>query len=130
HPEGLEDVSKYPAVIQTLLDRGWSEEELRGVLRENFLRVFREVEQVRDAQASEPVNEEEINLELVANECRLELKPVGQGLRFTGLLAQVFSLGRRLYRIFLSEQNSMADESMKVLQLYLKVKNLEITVPN
>ncbi|NXT75391.1 DPEP2 Dipeptidase, partial [Zapornia atra] len=43
-PEGLEDVSKYPALIEELLRRGWSETELRGVLRENFLRVFREVE--------------------------------------------------------------------------------------
>ncbi|XP_015261287.1 PREDICTED: dipeptidase 2-like [Gekko japonicus] len=75
HPEGLEDVSKYPALIQTLLDRGWSEEELRGILRENFLRVFRAVEQVRDAQASQPANEEQIDLERVANACRLVLKP-------------------------------------------------------
>ncbi|XP_060110294.1 dipeptidase 3-like [Heteronotia binoei] len=75
HPEGLEDVSKYPTLIQTLLDRGWSDDEVRGVLRENFLRVFRQVEKVRDDQASEPENEEEINLELVANECRLELNP-------------------------------------------------------
>uniref|UniRef100_A0A8D2IUQ3 Dipeptidase n=1 Tax=Varanus komodoensis TaxID=61221 RepID=A0A8D2IUQ3_VARKO len=45
-PEGLEDVSKYPALIAELLRRGWSEEELKGILRENFLRVFREVEKV------------------------------------------------------------------------------------
>ncbi|KFP45081.1 Dipeptidase 2, partial [Chlamydotis macqueenii] len=43
-PEGLEDVSKYPSLIEELLRRGWSETELKGVLRENFLRVFREVE--------------------------------------------------------------------------------------
>ncbi|NXS55436.1 DPEP2 Dipeptidase, partial [Brachypteracias leptosomus] len=43
-PEGLEDVSKYPYLIEELLRRGWSETELKGVLRENFLRVFREVE--------------------------------------------------------------------------------------
>uniref|UniRef100_A0A670IQ91 Dipeptidase n=1 Tax=Podarcis muralis TaxID=64176 RepID=A0A670IQ91_PODMU len=47
YPEGLEDVSKYPALIEELLRRGWSEEELEGVLRQNFLRVFREVEKVR-----------------------------------------------------------------------------------
>ncbi|MBN3299385.1 DPEP2 Dipeptidase, partial [Amia calva] len=45
-PDGLEDVSKYPALIQELLSRGWSENELAGVLRNNFLRVFEEVEQV------------------------------------------------------------------------------------
>ncbi|NXP87199.1 DPEP2 Dipeptidase, partial [Passerina amoena] len=43
-PEGLEDVSKYPSLIEELLRRGWTEAELKGVLRENFLRVFREVE--------------------------------------------------------------------------------------
>ncbi|NWW90970.1 DPEP2 Dipeptidase, partial [Rhynochetos jubatus] len=43
-PEGLEDVSKYPYLIEELLRRGWTETELKGVLRENFLRVFREVE--------------------------------------------------------------------------------------
>ncbi|NXJ00082.1 DPEP2 Dipeptidase, partial [Psophia crepitans] len=43
-PQGLEDVSKYPSLIEELLRRGWSETELKGVLRENFLRVFREVE--------------------------------------------------------------------------------------
>ncbi|NXT90685.1 DPEP2 Dipeptidase, partial [Anhinga rufa] len=43
-PKGLEDVSKYPSLIEELLRRGWSETELKGVLRENFLRVFREVE--------------------------------------------------------------------------------------
>ncbi|XP_015261286.1 PREDICTED: dipeptidase 2-like [Gekko japonicus] len=42
--EGLEDISKYPTLIQKLLDKGWNEEEVRGILRENFLRVFREVE--------------------------------------------------------------------------------------
>uniref|UniRef100_A0A672TXN0 Dipeptidase n=1 Tax=Strigops habroptila TaxID=2489341 RepID=A0A672TXN0_STRHB len=46
-PEGLEDVSKYPSLIEELLRRGWNETELKGVLRENFLRVFREVENVR-----------------------------------------------------------------------------------
>ncbi|NXI79261.1 DPEP2 Dipeptidase, partial [Rhipidura dahli] len=43
-PEGLEDVSKYPSLIEELLRRGWNGTELKGVLRENFLRVFREVE--------------------------------------------------------------------------------------
>ncbi|NXQ07804.1 DPEP2 Dipeptidase, partial [Vidua macroura] len=43
-PKGLEDVSKYPSLIEELLRRGWNETELKGVLRENFLRVFKEVE--------------------------------------------------------------------------------------
>ncbi|KAK3528064.1 hypothetical protein QTP86_020225 [Hemibagrus guttatus] len=47
-PQGLEDVSKYPALIEELLRRDWSEVELAGVLRFNFLRVFEKVEKVRD----------------------------------------------------------------------------------
>lgn len=45
-PQGLEDVSKYPALIQELLQRNWTENELADVLRRNFLRVFEEVERV------------------------------------------------------------------------------------
>ncbi|XP_040109260.1 dipeptidase 2-like isoform X2 [Oryx dammah] len=44
-PQGLEDVSTYPVLIEELLRRGWSEEELWGVLRGNLLRVFSRVEQ-------------------------------------------------------------------------------------
>jgi len=43
-PEGLEDVSKYPYITQELLNRGYKAEQVRKVLGENFLRVFREVE--------------------------------------------------------------------------------------
>lgn len=45
-PQGLQDVSKYPALIQELLKRNWSEQDLADVLRRNFLRVFKEVENV------------------------------------------------------------------------------------
>jgi membrane dipeptidase len=41
--KGLEDHSKFGAVIPTLFKRGLSEEEVRMVARDNFLRVFREV---------------------------------------------------------------------------------------
>ncbi|XP_034378554.1 dipeptidase 2 [Arvicanthis niloticus] len=47
-PQGLEDVSTYPVLIEELLKRGWNEQELQGVLRGNLLRVFRRVEQVRE----------------------------------------------------------------------------------
>uniref|UniRef100_A0A9J7XPJ3 Dipeptidase n=1 Tax=Cyprinus carpio carpio TaxID=630221 RepID=A0A9J7XPJ3_CYPCA len=47
-PKGLEDVSKYPALIEELISRNWTEEELAGVLRLNFLRVFQKVEKVRE----------------------------------------------------------------------------------
>lgn len=43
-PKGLEDVSKYPNLIRVLLDRGYSEEDVRKIMGENTLRVWSEVE--------------------------------------------------------------------------------------
>lgn len=40
---GLEDVSKMPALIAVLLKRGYAESDLKKILGENFLRVIREV---------------------------------------------------------------------------------------
>ncbi|XP_014797587.1 PREDICTED: dipeptidase 2-like [Calidris pugnax] len=73
-PEGLEDVSKYPALIVELLRRGWSETELKGVLRENFLRVFREAENARSTSGPKDAGESEIPQEEVKNPCRLDLQ--------------------------------------------------------
>jgi membrane dipeptidase len=47
-PAGLEDVSKLPKITEELLRRGHSEEEIRGVLGENFLRFW---EKARGAAA-------------------------------------------------------------------------------
>ncbi|XP_037371842.2 dipeptidase 3 [Talpa occidentalis] len=58
-PKGLQDVSTYPVLIAELLRRGWSEEELQGVLRGNLLRVFGQVERVREENSEEsPVEDE------------------------------------------------------------------------
>jgi membrane dipeptidase len=43
-PAQLEDVSKYPLITQGLLDRGYSEEEIRKLLGGNLLRVMRGAE--------------------------------------------------------------------------------------
>lgn len=47
-PRGLEDVSKYPALLAELLDsdRRWTEEDVKKLAGGNLLRVFREVERV------------------------------------------------------------------------------------
>jgi len=45
-PEGLEDVSTYPALFAELIRRGWSDDELRKLAGENMLRVMREAEAV------------------------------------------------------------------------------------
>jgi membrane dipeptidase len=45
-PDGLEDVSTYPALLAELSRRGWTEAELRKLAGENVLRVMREAEAV------------------------------------------------------------------------------------
>ena len=44
--EGLEDVSKYPALFAELARRGWSDADLRKLAGQNVLRVLRETERV------------------------------------------------------------------------------------
>ena len=43
-PEGLEDVSKYPALTAELLRRGYTDEEIKKILGLNILRVMRRAE--------------------------------------------------------------------------------------
>ena len=44
--DGLEDVSKYPALFAELARRGWSDADLRKLAGENLLRVFSQAEAV------------------------------------------------------------------------------------
>jgi len=43
-PDGLQDVSCYPALVAELLDRGWSEPELAALVGGNVIRVLRAAE--------------------------------------------------------------------------------------
>ncbi|MHC4440360.1 MAG: dipeptidase, partial [Planctomycetota bacterium] len=53
-PEGLEDASCYPNLIYELLKKGCSEEDIKKICSENFLRVWSEIEQVaRDLQSNQ-----------------------------------------------------------------------------
>jgi len=42
-PIGLEDISKMPALVDSLLKRGYGKRDLKKILGDNFLRVIREV---------------------------------------------------------------------------------------
>jgi membrane dipeptidase len=53
-PAGLPDVSSLPWITEELLRRGHSEEEVRGILGENFLRFFGNVEDVSRSLSNEP----------------------------------------------------------------------------
>jgi membrane dipeptidase len=53
-PEGLNDVSTYPALFAELIRRGWSNRELKMLAGENVLHAFEKAEQVaRAMQAKE-----------------------------------------------------------------------------
>jgi membrane dipeptidase len=53
-PQGLEDVSKYPALTAELLRRQWSDEDVKKLLGLNVLRVLKQAEAVAAAMKSEP----------------------------------------------------------------------------
>jgi len=50
-PVGMEDVTGYPVLFAELMRRGWNDVELRKLAGGNILRVFRQVEAVRDRLA-------------------------------------------------------------------------------
>jgi membrane dipeptidase len=47
--KGLEDASKYPDLITEMVARGWSDEEIIGLMGGNLLRVVDEVDEVQRA---------------------------------------------------------------------------------
>ena len=51
-PEGIHSAADLPKITQTLLDRGYSDQDIKKILGGNLLRVMREVERVsREMQA-------------------------------------------------------------------------------
>jgi membrane dipeptidase len=61
-PEGLEDVSKFPALVGELLRQGVSDEDVAKVVGGNLLRVWSEVDAVAEEmqKAHEPVLEDDL----------------------------------------------------------------------
>lgn len=62
-PVGLEDVSKFPDLFDRLFEGGtdwdrWTSDELRKLAGENFIRVFQDVETVRDSLSNELPHED------------------------------------------------------------------------
>ncbi|ETN65349.1 hypothetical protein AND_002873 [Anopheles darlingi] len=49
-PRDLEDVASYPRLFAELLGDGWTVDELEKLAGRNLLRVFEEVEKVRENQ--------------------------------------------------------------------------------
>jgi len=42
-PEGLEDVTRMPNITKVLVARGYPEEDIKKILGENHLRIFKEI---------------------------------------------------------------------------------------
>ena len=59
-PLGLEDVSKYPALVRKLVERGLSDEAIAGVVGGNVLRVLRQVELVAVSMANVSALEDDV----------------------------------------------------------------------
>ena len=56
-PDGLEDVSRFPALFAELIRRGWSDADLHKLAGENLLRVLRQAESTaKRLQASRPAS--------------------------------------------------------------------------
>ena len=52
-PDGLENVSKYPNLFAMLLEQNWTEADLGKLASGNILRVWKQVEEVRDTMKGE-----------------------------------------------------------------------------
>jgi membrane dipeptidase len=52
-PVGLEGVDGYPRLLAELMNRGWSEADIRKISGENLLRVMRAVERVAASKSAE-----------------------------------------------------------------------------
>jgi membrane dipeptidase len=56
-PDGLEDVSRFPALFAELIRRGWSDADLKKLAGENLLRALRQAEATaKKLQASRPAS--------------------------------------------------------------------------
>lgn len=52
-PEGMESCAQLPKITQALIDKGYSDSDIRKILGENTLRVLAQAEQVsRDMQSN------------------------------------------------------------------------------
>ena len=53
-PTGLEGVDRYPALLEELMRRGWSDRDIAKLAGENLLRVMTAAEQVSERLATQP----------------------------------------------------------------------------
>lgn len=99
-PTGLEDVSKYPDLFDRLAEAthdypAWTKEELKKLAGLNLIRVFKDVERVRDKLKNEKPIDDPIPYDDIKNEnpnvgdCRTDIekyKPIGSDSKFLAAL--------------------------------------------
>jgi membrane dipeptidase len=54
-PDGMEDCSKLPKITQALIDKGYSDSDIRKILGENTLRVLEQAEKVSQEMNASPL---------------------------------------------------------------------------
>jgi len=71
-PEGLEDVSKFPNLMEALKKDGWPDDDLKKLIGQNLIRVFRDVEGVaKELQKTEKPYESLMEAKkFYSSECR------------------------------------------------------------
>ena len=67
-PVGLEDASKYPELFAVLLEQNWSEADLGMIASGNIIRVWKEVEMVRDNLRDESPHQKWVPVEDLQND--------------------------------------------------------------
>lgn len=85
-PVGLEDVSKYPDLFDALAIRGWTSDELKKLAGLNLIRVFKEVEAVRDRLVNTlpydtPISYEDLKATNETFECRTNFRSAGSSMK-------------------------------------------------
>lgn len=99
-PVGLEDVSKYPELFDRLAEDGhgfkpWTKTELKKLAGLNLIRVFKDVEKVRDTLRNAVIIDEPVPYYDIKNEnpevglCRTDIekyKPLQNGGKLLSIL--------------------------------------------
>lgn len=103
-PKGLEDVSKYPDLFDKLAEGGhgyvpWTKDELKKLAGLNLIRVFKDVERIRDVLKKGKIIDEPIPYSDIINEnpeveiCRTDIENYNPsemtGKLFSALISEV-----------------------------------------
>lgn len=101
-PKGLEDVSKYPDLFDRLAESGhgyepWTRDELKKLAGLNLIRVFKDVERVRDSMKNEIILDDPIPYDDIKSEnpnvveCRTDIESYRPQQQLTGRILSVLS---------------------------------------